>query len=152
MICNSIDDLIFKLKKYKTEDIIFTNGCFDIIHSGHIQYLKNSKELGKCLVVGLNSDKSVRKLKGESRPINNQSDRAIVLDELKSVDFVIIFDEDTPYNLINSIRPFVITKGGDYQTNNVVGKDVVESYGGRVELINFVEGKSSTNVIEKLKG
>jgi len=149
MICNSIYDLIFELKKYKREDIIFTNGCFDIIHSGHIQYLKKSKELGKCLVVGLNSDNSVRKLKGESRPINNQDDRAIVLNELKSIDFVIIFDEDTPYNLINSIKPFIITKGGDYQINGVVGKDIIESYGGRVELINYLEGKSTTNIINK---
>ncbi len=151
MICTNIEELNSELKKYQKNKIVFTNGCFDIIHTGHISYLKKAKSFGDCLVVGLNNDASVKRLKGESRPINNQEDRAIVLNELKSVDYVIYFCEDTPFNLISEIKPFIIAKGGDYKENQVVGRDIVNSYGGRVEIIKFIEGKSSSSIINKME-
>ncbi len=137
--------------KAQGKKIVFTNGCFDILHCGHTTYLSESKKLGDVLVLGLNSDESVRRLKGESRPINNQLDRAAVLDSLKSIDYVVIFEEDTPYNLINAIIPDVLVKGGDYNKENIVGADIVENNGGSVVTINFVEGKSTTNIINKMK-
>ncbi len=137
--------------KAQGKKIVFTNGCFDILHCGHTTYLSESKKLGDVLILGLNSDDSVRRLKGESRPINNQSDRAAVMDSLKSIDYVVIFEEDTPYNLINAIIPDVLVKGGDYNKENIVGADIVENNGGSVVTINFVEGKSTTNIINKMK-
>lgn len=125
--------------------LVFTNGCFDILHKGHIDYLKKSKALGSKLVVGLNSDASVRRLKGDKRPINNQEDRKYLLEALQFVDEVIIFDEDTPYNLIKRIQPDIITKGGDYNKEDVVGKDVAE-----VIIIPHVAGYSTTNLITGL--
>jgi glycerol-3-phosphate cytidylyltransferase len=130
--------------------VVFTNGCFDIIHSGHVKYLQESKKLGDILIIGLNSDESVRKLKGNSRPINNENDRAIVLSELKSVDYVTIFNDNTPYKLIEAIIPDILTKGGDYTEENIVGADIVKLNGGKVVVINFVDGKSTTNIIEKM--
>lgn len=128
--------------------LVFTNGCFDIIHRGHIEYLKKSKSLGYKLVVGLNSDASVKRLKGESRPINNQEDRKAVLESLDCVDEVIIFDEDTPYELIKKLQPDIITKGGDYKSiEEVVGYDLAE-----VELIPYLEGYSTTKIVEKIDG
>ena len=105
---------------------VFTNGCFDILHRGHVEYLRQSKGLGDRLIVGLNSDSSVRRLKGDSRPINNQEDRAALLKALRFVDEVVIFDEDTPLELIKRLRPDIITKGGDYKTEDVVGNDLAE--------------------------
>lgn len=125
--------------------IVFTNGCFDILHKGHIDYLKKSKALGSRLIVGLNSDISVKRLKGESRPVNNQEDRKFLLETLQLADEVIIFDEDTPYNLIKRIRPDIITKGGDYTKDTVVGNDIAE-----VIIIPLVEGYSTTNIINQL--
>lgn len=130
--------------------VVFTNGCFDIIHSGHVKYLQESKKLGDILIIGLNSDESVRKIKGNSRPINNENDRAIVLSELKSVDYVTIFNDNTPYKLIEAIIPDILTKGGDYTEENIVGADIVKLNGGKVVVINFVDGKSTTNIIEKM--
>jgi D-beta-D-heptose 7-phosphate kinase/D-beta-D-heptose 1-phosphate adenosyltransferase len=124
---------------------VFTNGCFDIIHKGHIDYLKKSKALGARLIVGLNSDASVKKLKGSCRPINNQDDRKAVLESLDCVDQVIIFDEDTPYELIKQINPDIITKGGDYKPEEVIGNDLAD-----VVIIPFVEGYSTTKVLEKM--
>lgn len=141
---------ICKDLKSSGKKIVFTNGCFDILHLGHIKYLSDSKKNGDILIVGVNSDESVRKLKGESRPINSESDRALILSELKSVDFTVIFDEDTPYNLIELIKPDVITKGGDYNPSTIVGADIVASYGGSVVVINFVEGKSTTSIINMM--
>lgn len=140
-------------KELKTQGktIVFTNGCFDILHCGHTTYLNEAKKLGDILILGLNSDDSVRRLKGENRPINNQSDRAVVMDSLKSIDYVVIFEEDTPFNLINAIIPDVLVKGGDYSKENIVGADIVENNGGNVVTINFVEGKSTTNIINKMK-
>jgi len=142
---NKIDEL-----KKTGKKIIFTNGCFDILHWGHVSYLKKAKELGDYLVLALNTDQSVQKLKGPTRPINNQHDRALVINELKSIDFVTFFSEETPFNVINLIKPDIIAKGGDYNPNQVIGKEIVESYGGYVAIIPFVDGKSTTNVINKI--
>jgi D-beta-D-heptose 7-phosphate kinase/D-beta-D-heptose 1-phosphate adenosyltransferase len=125
---------------------VFTNGCFDILHSGHVDYLKRSKLLGNHLIVGLNSDASVKRLKGPSRPINNQEDRKFVLENLSCVDEVIIFDEDTPYELIQSIRPNIITKGGDYKIQDVVGHDIVQY----TYIIPYKKGYSTTDIIERI--
>ena len=126
---------------------IFTNGCFDILHKGHVEYLKQSKQLGDKLIVGLNSDTSVKKLKGDDRPINNQQDRKAVLESLDCVDEVIIFDEDTPYELIKQIQPDIITKGGDYSFDTVVGNDLAE-----VVIIPSIEGYSTSKILEKSVG
>ena len=136
--------LKFQLKNKK---IIFTNGCFDILHVGHISYLQKARNLGDLLVVGLNSDRSVRALKGESRPINSQKDRALMLAALEFVDFVIIFDEDTPLNLIKTLRPDILVKGADYEGKEVVGSNFVKE----VKLIDFIDGKSTTNIINRIK-
>lgn len=130
--------------------VVFTNGCFDLVHRGHVDYLSKARDLGDLLIVGLNSDDSVQRLKGEKRPISNQQSRAIVLAAFAFVDYVVIFDEDTPLNLIKSIKPDILVKGGDYNHDNVVGADFVESYGGRLELIPLVPGESTTNLVNKM--
>ena len=130
--------------------VVFTNGCFDILHRGHVTYLQCARELGDVLVVGLNTDDSVRKLKGPSRPINNEDDRAAVLDALRSVDFVCLFAEETPLELISACLPSVLVKGGDYTPDTVVGADVVQAHGGSVQILQFVEGKSTSSIIEKI--
>ncbi|MDT3739438.1 MAG: D-glycero-beta-D-manno-heptose 1-phosphate adenylyltransferase [Candidatus Kapabacteria bacterium] len=137
--------------KSEGKTIVFTNGCFDIIHAGHIAYLNDSKKLGDILVIGLNSDDSVKRLKGPSRPYNNINDRAVVLSALKPVDYVSVFEEDTPLELITAILPDILTKGGDYNPDNIVGADIVRAGGGKVVVINYVEGKSTTLIIDKLK-
>ncbi|MDY6135395.1 D-glycero-beta-D-manno-heptose-7-phosphate kinase [Campylobacter lanienae] len=129
------------------KSLVFTNGCFDILHFGHISYLQKAKLLGDILVVGLNSDSSVRSLKGDSRPVNTQFDRAAMLCAMEFVDFVVIFDDDTPYEMIKAIGPDVLVKGADYEGKVVVGSEFAK----RVELIEFVEGKSTTNIIEKIR-
>jgi D-beta-D-heptose 7-phosphate kinase / D-beta-D-heptose 1-phosphate adenosyltransferase len=133
--------------KAKGKKIVFTNGCFDLIHMGHISYLESSKEFGDILIVGLNSDKSVTSLKGKNRPFNIQSDRAYILAALEVVDYVVIFDEDTPYNLINAIQPHVLVKGGDYDGKKVVGQDIADE----LKLIKFIPNKSSSLTIEKIQ-
>ena len=130
--------------------IVFTNGCFDIIHAGHVRYLTAAKNFGDVLIVGLNTDESVRKLKGASRPINNQADRAEVLLGLKAVDHVIYFGEATAENLISEVKPAVYVKGGDYTLETLPESKIVQSYGGRVELVNLVAGHSTTNIVEKI--
>jgi rfaE bifunctional protein nucleotidyltransferase chain/domain len=145
-----ISEICGKLRS-EGKRIVFTNGCFDIIHPGHAIYLTEAKRLGDVLVLGLNTDSSVKRLKGESRPINNESDRAIVADALKPVDYVVLFEEDTPYNLIKAVMPHVLVKGGDYKAEDIVGYDIVTGNGGIVTTINFVEGKSTTAIINKLK-
>jgi D-beta-D-heptose 7-phosphate kinase/D-beta-D-heptose 1-phosphate adenosyltransferase len=132
--------------------IVFTNGCFDVIHTGHVSLLDKAAAKGTFLVVGLNDDESVRRLKGEGRPVNNQDERARVLAALEAVDAVVLFGEDTPIRLIENLRPDVLVKGADYTREGVVGGDLVESYGGRVELVELVEGKSTTAVIERMRG
>lgn len=131
--------------------IVFTNGCFDIIHAGHVQYLQQAKQLGDVLVVGLNSDASVRRLKGNSRPINSEENRALVLAALQSVDYVIIFDEGTPHELIEAVQPDVLVKGGDWREADIVGAEIVKAKGGRVISLPFWEGLSTTNIIKKMK-
>ena len=126
---------------------VFTNGCFDILHAGHIDYLEKSRALGNKLIVGLNSDQSVRKLKGLSRPINNQEDRKKMLEALRCVDEVIIFDEDSPYDLIGRLRPNILTKGGDYSIDKIRSRSLVEE----VVIIPYKEGYSTTNIINRIK-
>ena len=144
------EDVLRFRENNDSKKIVFTNGCFDILHVGHKRYLQNAATLGDILVVGVNSDASVRRLKGPSRPVNNERDRAEMLSALGFVDYVTIFDEDTPYELIKKIQPDVLVKGGDYKPEDVVGKDIVEARGGRLELIPYVEGKSTSNIINKI--
>ncbi|MCU0373429.1 MAG: D-glycero-beta-D-manno-heptose 1-phosphate adenylyltransferase [Ignavibacteria bacterium] len=137
--------------KEKNTKVVFTNGCFDIIHRGHVEYLYEAKSLGGYLVVGLNSDDSVRRLKGETRPLQSQGDRAYVLDSLKCVDAVIIFGEDTPYELIKTVMPDFLVKGGDWKESDIVGSDIVTGIGGKVISLKFVDSYSTTNLINKIK-
>jgi D-beta-D-heptose 7-phosphate kinase/D-beta-D-heptose 1-phosphate adenosyltransferase len=130
--------------------VVFTNGCFDILHRGHIHILKKAKSFGDVLIIGLNSDSSVRKLKGEKRPILLQNDRAEILAALEMVDYVLIFREDTPRKIISALIPDVLVKGGDYNRNEIVGRDVVESAGGRVVRVKQVPGKSTKNIIKSI--
>ena len=146
----SAEELNSFRKDNAQKKIVFTNGCFDILHVGHKRYLQQAATLGDILVVGVNSDASVRRLKGPTRPVNNEQDRAEMLSALGFIDYVVIFDEDTPYELIKKIQPDVLVKGGDYKPEEVIGKDIVEARGGRLELISFVEGKSTTNIIKKI--
>lgn len=139
------------LEENKNKKIVFTNGCFDIVHRGHITYLNEAKALGELLVIGLNSDRSVKELKGPERPINNEQDRKYLLENLKSVDFVEIFDEQTPLNLIKTIMPSILVKGGDWKIEQIVGSKEVIDNGGDVYSLNFVDGFSTTNIIEKIK-
>jgi len=141
-----IEVLSTKLKD-KGKKIVFTNGCFDILHAGHVRYLETAKSFGDILIVGVNSDKSVRTLKGETRPINSEQDRALLIASLEAVDYVIIFNEDTPYELIKVIKPHTLVKGGDYAGQKVVGQDLVSE----LRLVNFIEGKSTTRTIEKIQ-
>jgi D-glycero-beta-D-manno-heptose 1-phosphate adenylyltransferase len=131
--------------------IVFTNGCFDILHRGHVAYLVQAKKLGDVLLIGLNSDASVKRLKGPERPINNEVDRKYVLSQLKAVDFVEIFEEDTPLNLILKVNPKVLVKGGDWKIDQIVGGKEVVANGGDVFSLNFVNGYSTTSVIQKIQ-
>jgi rfaE bifunctional protein nucleotidyltransferase chain/domain len=130
--------------------IVFTNGCFDILHRGHLDYLARAASFGNMLVVGINTDASVRRLKGPLRPINNEADRAFAMASLLFVDAVCLFDEDTPAELIEAVRPDVLAKGGDYTIDRIVGAREVLERGGRVEVVPFVEGYSTTGLIEKI--
>lgn len=131
--------------------IVFTNGCFDVLHRGHVEYLAEAKTFGDVLIVGLNSDESVRRLKGSSRPYFNQADRAYILSQLISVDAVVVFFEDTPYNLIKLVEPDILVKGGDYQIHEICGRDIVENTGGKVFNIRLIPGHSTTNLIKKIQ-
>ena len=141
-----ISSIIIELKK-KDRKIVFTNGCFDILHIGHIKYLEVAKSFGDILILGLNSNNSVKRLKGENRPINDQDDRAYILASLEVVDYVVIFDEDTPFDLINLIQPDILAKGGDYKNKEVVGQDIAKE----LKLIDFIDGKSTTKTIERIQ-
>ncbi|MEO0270499.1 MAG: D-glycero-beta-D-manno-heptose 1-phosphate adenylyltransferase [candidate division WOR-3 bacterium] len=140
------------LKKFKKEGkkIVFTNGCFDIIHFGHIEILRKAKKKGDILIVGLNSDRSIKKIKGNKRPIINERDRAKILDSIKYVDYVILFDEKTPYRLIREIKPDVLVKGADYKLEEVVGSDIVLKNKGEVYLVKLLKGRSTSKIIEKI--
>lgn len=144
-------ELFLELKKgWSNKKVVFTNGCFDILHLGHVQYLLQARELGDCLVVGLNTDSSVKRLKGENRPINPENARATLLAALQFVDFVILFDQDTPLQLISQIIPDILVKGSDYAVENIVGADIVMAHGGKVCTLDFVDGFSSSNIINKI--
>ena len=130
--------------------VVFTNGVFDILHRGHVEYLNQAKKLGEILIVGVNSDNSARRLKGPGRPFNSEEDRAFILANLKAVDFAVIFDQPTPFDLINTLQPDIIVKGGDYRPDEVVGKDIVEQRGGKVVIIPLSQGKSTTGTIDKI--
>lgn len=142
--------LLLERERRRGKRIVFTNGCFDLLHVGHVKYLQAARRLGDLLVLGLNSDDSIRRLKGPNRPLISQDERAHILAALDCINQVVIFDEDTPLELIRLLRPDILVKGGDYTPEGVVGKEIVESYGGRVELIQFVDGKSTTGIVEKI--
>ena len=146
----SRDFFIENSLKLHRSKLVFTNGCFDVLHFGHAHYLLQARKLGDILVVGLNSDNSVRRLKGETRPINGEKERAFLLASLAFVDYVVVFEEDTPEELIKTVKPDVLVKGGDYQISNIVGADFVMQNGGTVTTIPFVEGYSSTRIIDQL--
>lgn len=131
--------------------IVFTNGCFDILHRGHVEYLSKAAAFGDVMVVGLNTDASVKRLKGPSRPVNDEKARAFVLAGLECVTAVVLFDEDTPYNLIKKVQPDFLVKGSDYKPEDIVGYDIVTAKGGKVETIDLVEGFSTTGIINKIK-
>ena len=141
---------IRKNLKKEGQKVVFTNGVFDILHRGHVEYLEKAKSLGDVLMLGLNSDASVKKIKGEDRPVMGQEDRAIVLAGLSSVDYICFFEEETPANLIRQLIPDILVKGGDYQIDDIVGRETVEANGGKVVTIDLVNGQSTTSLIEKM--
>jgi D-glycero-beta-D-manno-heptose 1-phosphate adenylyltransferase len=145
-----LEELIKIRKELKEQNkkVVFTNGCFDILHKGHVDYLNKAKELGDVLVVGLNSDISVKLIKGEKRPIVTQDERAFILSNLIAIDYVCFFDEDTPKNLISAVIPDYLVKGADWDIDKVVGKDVVEANGGKVLTVTLTPNKSTTNIIK----
>jgi len=136
--------------KKEGQKVVFTNGVFDILHRGHVEYLEKAKSLGDVLMLGLNTDASVKKIKGSNRPVMGQEDRAIVLAGLSSVDYICLFEEETPENLIQELIPDILVKGGDYQIDDIVGRETVEANGGKVVTIDLVEGQSTTSIIEKM--
>lgn len=142
-----IETTISQLKA-EGKKIVFTNGCFDLLHVGHVRYLQEAKKLGDALIVGINSDASVKRLKGPTRPVQNEQDRAEILAALEAVDATILFTEDTPENLIHKVKPDILVKGGDWKIESIVGAPFVMSYGGKVMSLQFVDGKSTTKIIE----
>lgn len=134
----------------ETKNIVFSNGCFDILHRGHVEYLSKAADLGDVLVIGLNTDASVRRLKGPSRPVNDEHSRAFVMAALEFVDAIVFFEEDTPYELIKFVQPDILVKGNDYKAEDIVGYDIVTAKGGKVITIELVEGFSTTNTIKKI--
>lgn len=149
----SLETFLEVRKKIKNENktLVFTNGCFDILHRGHIDYLNKAKVLGDYLVVALNTDESVSRLKGKSRPIVKLADRAFVIANLKAVDFVISFNEDTPYEIIKAVVPDILVKGSDWKIDQIVGRDIVEKNGGKVIPIDYIDNYSTSSIIEKIK-
>lgn len=137
--------------RFLNKKIVFTNGCFDIIHLGHIDYLSKAKDLGDILLIGLNTDDSVKRLKGNNRPIKNQRERAVLLASLRFVDGIILFNEDTPYDLIKKIEPDILIKGSDYKKEEIVGADIIKNTGGEIITIDFLEGYSTTSILNKIR-
>ncbi len=146
-----LQEAIFRVKRIKDTGgtVVFTNGCFDILHKGHVRYLDKAAALGSVLVVGVNSDESVRRLKGTSRPVNTVSDRCELLAALSSTSIIVVFEEDTPLNLIEALLPDILVKGGDYKIEEIVGFDTVVEHGGDVLTLPFIDGYSTTSIIEK---
>lgn len=136
---------------FQNKKVVFTNGCFDLLHRGHIDYLAKAADLGDVLIVGLNSDASVKNIKGEKRPVTDETSRALILASLKMVDAVMLFDEDTPYELIKLVQPDILVKGNDYMENEIVGADIVKAKGGQIETMEFLEGYSTSGIIERIK-
>ena len=145
-------DLLREFGRPRDHRLVFTNGCFDLIHRGHVEYLHAARSLGDALVVAVNADASVERLKGPGRPAVPQGDRALVLAALESVDAVTLFNEDTPRELLAALLPDILVKGGDYSPEEIVGKEEVEAAGGRVEVIGFIEGRSTTQLIKRIRG
>jgi len=148
------EDALRKIEALRTahKKVVFTNGCFDLLHPGHVRYLREARSLGDALVVALNSDRSVRLLKGEGRPILNEAERSEVISALESVDYVVVFDEETPRELIADLLPDVLVKGGDWALDKIVGRDEVEAAGGTVRSLPYVEGSSTSEIIQRLIG
>lgn len=146
---NEIVEIRKKLKE-EMKTVVFTNGCFDILHSGHVDYLNKAKSFGDILIVALNTDESVKRIKGEKRPIVSQQHRAFLVSNLKSVDYVTFFDEDTPKEIIDALVPDVLVKGADWELENIVGRDTVETNGGRVERIKFITDQSTSEIINTI--
>jgi rfaE bifunctional protein nucleotidyltransferase chain/domain len=136
--------------RFKDFQVVFTNGCFDILHRGHIEYLAQAASLGDILIIGLNSDASVRRIKGESRPVQDEQTRALVLASLQFVSAVVLFHEDTPFNLISLVQPDILVKGADYKPEEIIGYDIVTAKGGKVITIDMVEGQSTTAILNKI--
>lgn len=154
------DKIIFKKEdafnllqtwRFKEEKIVFSNGCFDIVHRGHLEYLASAASMGNKMIIGLNTDSSTQRLKGPTRPINDEYSRALLLASLGFVDMVILFEEDTPYNLIDFVQPDVLVKGSDYKAEDIVGYDIVKAKGGEIKTLDFIEGFSSTGIIKKIQ-
>ena len=146
----SLEEML-KLWRKEGKTIVFSNGCFDILHRGHVEYLSKAADLGDVLIIGLNTDASVKRIKGPSRPVNDEKARAVVLAALGFVDAIVFFSEDTPYNLIKRVQPDVLVKGKDYKAEDIVGYDIVINKGGKVETIELVDGFSTTRTIEKIQ-
>lgn len=152
MFYSSFDDLLNQLQNDRQDKrLVFTNGCFDILHIGHVRYLQEARNCGDLLVVAVNSDRSVKELKGPERPLQTENDRAEILAGLKSVDYTFIFDEETPIKSIEAITPDVLVKGGDWAVEQIVGHEHVLKKGGEVKSLSFVDGRSTTNVVNKMK-
>jgi len=149
----SLSEIKSLRKKFKEQKkkVVFTNGCFDLIHAGHVDYLTKAKALGDILIVGMNTDDSVRRIKGDKRPILNQDERAFLISSLKPVDYVTFFNEDTPKEIIDEIIPDILVKGADWSKDKIVGRDVVEKNGGAVKTIKFVNDQSTSKIIESIK-
>ena len=149
----SLSDLKIQSDKWKQDGdkIVFTNGCFDLVHRGHVEVLANTADLGDKLIIGLNSDSSIQKLKGENRPIIDENSRAILLASLQFIDAIVLFSEDTPQKLIETIVPDILAKGGDYKVEEIAGNEVVLENGGSVILVPFIDGFSTTNIVDKIK-
>ncbi|MDQ2179639.1 D-glycero-beta-D-manno-heptose 1-phosphate adenylyltransferase [Marinifilum sp. D714] len=154
------DKIIFKKEdafnqlqtwRFKEEKIVFSNGCFDIVHRGHLEYLASAASMGNKMIIGLNTDSSTQRLKGPTRPINDEYSRALLLASLGFIDMVILFEEDTPYNLIDFVQPDVLVKGSDYKAEDIVGYDIVKAKGGEIKTLDFIEGFSSTGIIKKIQ-
>lgn len=136
--------------KFRGQKVVFSNGCFDLLHRGHVEYLSKAADLGDVLVIGLNTDASVKRLKGPSRPLQDEQTRALILSALQFVDYVLLFDEETPYELIKQVEPDVLVKGNDYKAEDIVGYDIVTAKGGKVITIELVQGHSTTGLISKM--
>jgi rfaE bifunctional protein nucleotidyltransferase chain/domain len=150
IVSDKLLERLIALWHFKQKNIVFTNGCFDILHQGHVEYLAKAAEQGDVLIVGLNSDESVRRIKGPDRPVQNEQSRSLLLASLQFVDCVILFDEDTPYNLIKKIQPDVLVKGADYKPEDIIGYDIVQARGGKIITIALSPGFSTTEIINKL--